>query len=97
MTQTPGTVGITQIGITGNCAEITITVGNTVIAIGEADGQGTIPLQSVANWLQTFSLSPQVALQLCERLDHALLEYQQAFGAIPRDPRFKLEPGKTLQ
>lgn len=97
MTQTPGTVGVTQIGVTGNVAEITITVGNTVIVIGEPDAAGSVPLQSVANWLQTFSLSPQVALQLCERLDHALLEYQQAFGAIPRDPRFKLEQGKTLQ
>ena len=97
VTTTPGTVGITQIGVTGNIAEITITVGNTVIAIGDTDEKGNVPLNSIANWLQTFSLSPQVALQLCERLSHALMEYQQAFGVIPRDPRFTLEPGKTLQ
>jgi len=97
LTQTPGTVGITQIGVTGNIAEITISIGNTIIQIGEPDGDGNVPLAPVANWLQTFSMPPQVALQLCERLGHALMEYQQKFGAVPRDPRFRLEPGKTLQ
>ncbi len=95
---TPATVGITQIGVSANIAEVLISIGNTLVSVGDPRGpDNTCTIQPYVQWLQTISMSPQMAAQLCERLGHALMEYQQQFGAIPRDPRFKIEPGKTLQ
>ena len=88
MTAQPGTVGISHTTVGTNVGEILITFGQTVIAVTESE-PGQVILVGQAQWLHTASMSPQVALQLQQRLTNALAEYAAKFGAIPQDPAFQ--------
>ena len=99
MSQQPPTISATQIAVGGNIGEIVVTLGQTLIVLGDPEGaEGTVATTGMPHWFQSVSFSPQIAQQLVDRLSNALMEYQhEVQGAVPRDPTFSINPGKTLQ
>lgn len=93
------TVGVnhTAVGVNVgvNVGEVLITFGQTVMDI-QPDGDGKVRATGTVNWLHTASMSPQVAMQLQQRLASVLMDYAMKFGGVPQDPAFAPDH-KTLQ
>lgn len=74
-----------------NPNEILIGLGKTTVSIEIRNGQSS--LRPNADWYSSLSMSPAAALQLRDVLSELLRTYENMFGPIPIDPKFKVSSG----
>jgi hypothetical protein len=67
--------------------DVGLSFATSKILIDQASG---LPSTAGLEWLVTVMMSPTLAQQLHEILGSVLADYEERFGAIPKDPEFKI-------
>ena len=93
--QSPPTVHATQLSVSMNVAEVSLTFGQLRQLIDPRTGQ---PAQQTGlEWLLTVNLPAPVVELLYDSLGSVLRAYRQRFGAIPRDPNVSMVTSEVAQ